>query len=243
MTGAFAAALLDPGRAVPAGLTDPAGRPAGRRFAVYRNNVVVGLTEALATAFPSVCRQLGADSFARLAGVFVRAHPPSSPLLMFYGDALPGFLAGFQPLADRPWAADLARLDLALRESYHAADAAALDAAAIAALPPDRLLAARVRLSPALRLVLSSFPLLDLWRAEGAPAEPPCGQDILVLRPGFDPQPHALPPGGAGFVAALLAGRSLGEAMDAAGSGHPLAETWTLLLTGGALTALEEATA
>ncbi len=47
-------AILDPLATVPDGITDDRGRPALRRFAVYRNNVVVSLTEALETAFPVV---------------------------------------------------------------------------------------------------------------------------------------------------------------------------------------------
>jgi Putative DNA-binding domain len=242
MTAGFAAALLDPDRPVPAGLTDPAGRPAGRRFSVYRNNVVASLCEALATGFPALHRQLGDEAVRALAGIFVRAHPPASPLLMFYGAALPGFLERFRPLADRPWLADLARLELALRESYHAADAAALDAAAMSALPTGRLLAARFRVAPALQLLRSGWPVLDLWRADGPLRPERRAQDILILRPVFDPEPHLLPPGSAAFVDALRAGQSLGDAMEAAGPDHPFAETWTRLLTGGALTAIEETT-
>ena len=46
----FKTALFDPAVMPPAGLSDPAGRPAGKRFDIYRNNVVVSLTEALEVA-------------------------------------------------------------------------------------------------------------------------------------------------------------------------------------------------
>ena len=39
---AFAEALLDPAAPVPAGITTARGAPDATRFAVYRNNVIVG---------------------------------------------------------------------------------------------------------------------------------------------------------------------------------------------------------
>ena len=54
MQSAFAQALLDPEAAIPAGVIDPMGRPAPKRFAVYRNNVATGLGNVLEAAFPAV---------------------------------------------------------------------------------------------------------------------------------------------------------------------------------------------
>jgi hypothetical protein len=56
-------------------VTDPAGRPAGARFDVYRNR------EALVTGFPVVHALVGDAFFRAMAGVFLRAHPPTSPIL------------------------------------------------------------------------------------------------------------------------------------------------------------------
>ena len=50
---AFAGALLDPRLPVPQGVVDPAGNPAPKRFAVYRNNVTVSLIEAKNPAAPA----------------------------------------------------------------------------------------------------------------------------------------------------------------------------------------------
>ena len=89
----FRNALLSPDLPPPPGLTGPDGRPAGRRFEVYRNNVAVSLTDALRLGFPVVRTLLGDDFFTALAHEFLRAHPPVSPILMLYGAALPDFLA------------------------------------------------------------------------------------------------------------------------------------------------------
>ena len=240
---AFRAALLDPDLPVPAGLTDPAGRPAGHRFAVYRNNVAASLRAALAKAFPLLRRLLGEAFFDAVAGVFLRQYPPESPVLWQYGAAMPLFLQEFTPVAHLPYLPCVARLELALRHSYHAADAAPLDPGVLAALPPDRLVKARLRLAPALRLLQSPWPVHGIWQAHQATGGPPpamVAEDVAVLRPDFDPAPHLLPPGGAAFVAALLSGQTIGAAIEAAGPDQPQATTLILLLSGGAITGIEE---
>lgn len=238
----FSAALLDPALAVPAGLTDPAGRPAGRRFAVYRNNVAASLTDALMTGFPVLVSLLGDAFFRAMAGVFLRAHPPRERLMAGYGADMPGFLAGFPPVAHLPYLPDVARLELSLRESYHAADAAPVDAGRVAELPPARLLAARLRLAPAVRLVRSDWPIHGIWAANtsGAPAPAMKAESVLVVRPAFDPAPHLLPQGGAAFIAALMRGDPIGTALSEAGEAHDLAATLGLLIGQGAITDLEE---
>lgn len=233
----FRAAILDPAGSVPSGLTDPDGHPPGRRFDVYRNNVAVGLTEALRQSFPALRKLVGEDFFTAMAREHLRAHPPASPLMMFYGAAMPDFLESFAPVAHLPYLADVARLELALRQSYHAADATPLEGAYLQALPPDRLWSARLTLAPALRLVRSRWPIHAIWAAnmrDGAPPDLARAEDVLITRPDFDPQPAVLPRGGAEFLQALLDGATVGTACDVAGT-LDLAATFGLLLAGGAI--------
>lgn len=240
---AFRAALLDPARPAPAGLRDGAGRAAGARFDVYRNNVAAGLIEALETGFPALRALLGAARFGALALQFLRAHPPRDPRLAFYGTELPAFLDVFAPLARFGWAADLARLEMALREAYHAADAAPLDPHALGALPAEALARTRLRLAPTVRLVVSRWPVSALHaHALGhGPRLAAGGEEVLVTRPGFDPVTQVLPPGGAAAVAALAAGRTLAAAQEAglgADAQFDLGPVLAALLGGGAIAGL-----
>jgi hypothetical protein len=236
----FRAALLDPDRPAPPGLTDPDGRPAGRRFDVYRNNVTVSLTEALRQCFPVVRKLVGDEFFAAMAREHLRAHPPTSPILMFYGDDMPAFLAAFPPVAHLGYLPDIARLELAMRRSYHAADARPVAAEALGALPPEAFLAARIRLAPAVRLIRSDWPIHAIWHANMTGGEQPKqrrAEDVVVLRPDYDPVPHLLPDGAGAFVEALGRGQPVGQALDAAPE-FDLAATLSLLLTGGAIAGL-----
>lgn len=236
----FARALLDPAAPLPPGLVDPRGRPAPARFAVYRNNVATSLTRALQAGFPTVLKLVGEEFFAAMARVFLRAHPPRSRVLMLYGDALPGFLAGFPPVAHLGYLPDVARLDLAMRESHHAADSRLLPEPAFRRLLEQNLAHLRLTLAPSLRLVRSDWPLYAIWAANHrqGPAPVPGPQDLLVLRPEFDPAPHLLPPGGARLVEGLLRGESLGDSLAAAGERADLAATLALLITGRAITGI-----
>lgn len=232
----FVDALLNPAQAVPDGLTDPKGRSAGKRFDVYRNNVAVSLTEALRTAFPVIRKIVGDAFFDAMAGVFLRQHPPSSPVLMFYGAEMPGFLDGFEPVAHLGYLPDMARLELALRHSYHAADSTPMTADALQAFPPDRLMQVRLRFAPAVQLIRSDWPLHAIWRANtepNAPAPQMRPEDILITRPEFDPVPHLLPAGSGGVMDQLMKNSRMDEALEAA---HvDLVALFNLLVAGGAI--------
>ncbi|WP_147125571.1 DNA-binding domain-containing protein [Shimia ponticola] len=238
----FRAALLDAEHPAPAGLTDGHGTPARKRFDVYRNNVAVSLTEALVTAFPSIHSLVGDDFFRAMAGVFLRQHPPSSPVMMYYGAEMPAFLADFAPVAHLPYLADVARIDLALRRAYHAADATAVDPSAFGAIAPEALGAVAFSLAPAVQIVSSPYPIHDIWQMTKGGSKPSAAaQDVLITRPEFDPVVDLLPPGGAIFFEQIGIGQTLGAAMETA-TGHvpdfDLGGLLGLALTRGALTDL-----
>jgi hypothetical protein len=159
MQAGIAQAILDPAASPPAIADDTGGR-----FNVYRNNYLITLRNALRTTFPAIERLVGEDYFAALASAFVERHPPRSAIMTHYGDALPAFLDRFAPLAEFPYLADVARLEHARVQAYHAADGAGFDlhdaAAATAAL--DR----PSQLHPSVSIIVSAFPVHAIWLAQ-----------------------------------------------------------------------------
>jgi hypothetical protein len=243
----FGAAALNANLPAPDGLLGPDGRPSARRFDVYRNNVVVGLIEALRAAYPVIHRLLGDDYFRALATYYVRRDPPASPVLLHYGESFPDFLAIFSPLADLPYLADVARIERARLESYHAADAPPVPATALGSVAPGDFGRLRLGLHPSLRLTTSRFAALTVWRRNLAAEDPGVidvtarGEDGLLVRPEAEVLVVDLAPGGAAFVAGLQAGKPvMAAALDgfAATPRFDLQAMLTLLITTRAVTGL-----
>jgi hypothetical protein len=222
----FASALLDADQPVPGAVTSHTARAPQKRFAVYRNNVVAGLVEALRTQFPATERIVGEDFFAAMARIYVAAEPPRSPILVAFGDGFPGFIANFAPAAELPYLADVARLEVARTRAYHAADAAPLDPSCWERLDPSALLDVRVALHPSVQILRSSYPIVTIWSMnsgedELASIEDCNAEDALVLRPQLDVQVRSLPLGGAAFLGALAWGAALGDAAISAATDNP----------------------
>ena len=242
MTGqtAFHAGLFDPSQPIPDGLTDGRDRPAGRRYGVYRNNVTVSLREALAEGFPSIVSLIGRDNFDHVARAYLRQSPPTSPLMMQYGAGVPEFLATLEQLNHLPYLADVARIDLAMRQSYHAQDSAGIDPAALQALDEDTLLKTRFSFAPSMILLRSAWPAGSIWHYTLRGGEKPqsTAQDVLILRAEFDPEPFVLGPGAGDVLTALQDGTPFGQALETAGDDFDLAALLNILLTQNAITAL-----
>lgn len=197
----FARALLDPEREVPADMRARDG-DIDRRFAVYRNNVVTGLIDALRAGFPAVERIVGEEFFVAMAHVYVRARPPRAPMMFLFGDDFGDFIATFPPAAEIPYLADIARVETARLSAFHAADEAPLEAAALAGQAPGALFELRVTTHPSLHVVRSAYPIATIWAmnagiTEPAPIEDWTGEDVAVARPYADVTIQRLRPGAA----------------------------------------------
>lgn len=241
----FAASVLDPALPMPNGLVGPDGEPDPKRFAVYRNNVVVSLIEALADAFPAVHRIVGADFFRAMARAYVMVQPPCSPIMLGYGAGFPDFIRSFEPAAGLPYLEDVARIERAWTEAYHAPEASPIDPSAFSTVAPDQLPAMQLELHPSLRLVRSRFPALTIWQmnvGNGVPVPVDLaagGEDALIVRPVADVEVRLIPKGSLEFIRALADGRSVLAALEealAANSRFNLSANLSDLMRAGAIT-------
>ncbi|MGE3289763.1 MAG: putative DNA-binding domain-containing protein [Geminicoccaceae bacterium] len=242
----FATALLDPMQPAPGGLRLRNGGDPASRFAIYRNNATVSLIEALAVKF-FVTRALVGDAFFRgMARLYVQREPPSSRLLHEYGATLPEFAARFPPAGGLPYLADIARLEAARTCAFHAADADPVSAETFGTVTPETAARLRLRLHPSVHLLASAWPVLSIWlahiRGSGTPEDLSAElrridlrrpEAVLIARPRDQVRHWLLPPGGAGFLAAVALGDTLAEAAARAADASPdfdLTANLTLLI-------------
>lgn len=244
----WAAALLDPAPSTPAGLTTWNGSDPARRFAVYRNNVLVSLVDALAQTFAVTLALVGEPFFRGMARQFVLGSPPRSPVLAHYGREFPAFIANFAPAAAVPYLAEVARLEMAYVEAFHGPDAAPVSPSQLAAVlaDPERLPGLRLRLHPCLRVLRSPFAIVSLWAAHQgqgdiAGVDPAQPENAWLLRPGLSVQVMRMGLGDCCLVESLLAGLPLGAAVmhaQAADDAFELGRCLSVLLREQAITAL-----
>jgi len=242
----FAKALLDPDTALPPGLVAPQKIDIKRRFSVYRNNVVSSLVSALKTAFPTVMAIVGEEFFGPMAAIFVRKHPPSSPILMLYGEKFPVFLQGFEPLASLAYLPDVARLEQMRRQVYHAADAPSLPPQAFTEIPENDLNSVVLSLHPASEFTTFQNPAVSIWNWNNAeeltakPEIPLNGEDVLVWRINNEVRMRLLSPGVEHFFKSIKQGNSLGESIQNASAinGFDLTEAFTTLIETRLVTAI-----
>ena len=202
--------------------------PAAQRLSIYRNNTRLGLADPLAANFPVVRQLVGEAFFARMAGDFILAHPPSRPELLMYGQEFPAFIADYPAAASVPYLADMARLELAWNFAYNAAEREPMAAIALTRFAPEELESLRLVPHPSLRFVASLFPVMAIWQAhqsEDAPIEAidlQAGSDmLLVYRPREAPLIRKVGAGAFDFVMALAAGQNLTAACNSALAGDP----------------------
>ncbi len=231
----FAAAVLNDSDTDFGALLCDGRFPGPRRLQVYRNNVFTSLTGALAAVYPVVTRLVGTGFFGYAADSYLRQHPAHSGNLHDVGHAFADFLQRFPAAATLPYLMDVARLEWAWHQAFHAAAHTPLNPSSIAAIAPEQHPDLRFMLHPTAHLMASDYPILRIWQAnQTEESSDPVdlaagGEQVLVLRPQLTVEMLSLSRGEFTLLQCLAVGASLGAACDAAFHQEPALDLSSVL--------------
>jgi hypothetical protein len=226
-------------------IDDPATAVAS--LAVYRNTSRLGAISAIADNFPTVRRIVGAQAMAILAGEFVEAHPPRSPVLADYGADFPCWLADHPLAEDLDYLPAVAQIDRLRVESHLAEDAPVFELEDLVRLTAEQWSRCRVTLHPATRVGWFAIPAPSIWTAhledeigEIAPEWRPEG--ILIARRNGAVGGCVIDGCGHRILHGLRLGETVGHAALAASRLHPagnISRAFRKIVSSGALTSLK----
>ena len=212
------AVIADESSGIGAMVTATSPAPA-RRLQIYRNNFLISLSSALAATFPVLQRLVGERYFDQAARRFACEHPPKVAMLSQYGEDFPAFVASLTGSDDFAYLAHVGAFEWAINHAFHADDAMPEDAASFEEIPASQQGELVLAPHPSARLVGSSYPVLDIWRANQPDADPELTIDLgsgsismLVWRHDLDVVWRRLDPAETAFVAAILDMHTLARA-------------------------------
>ena len=137
--------------------------PARRRLEIYRHHVYSNLRGVLKDIYPVTLAVVGEAFFLHAADQFVSTHPSHSGDLNQFGGEWAAFLGSYPHATDLPYLRDVARLEWAWHQAFHAGDAPPFDLSRLAALPAEEHGALGFVVHPTVRLIQSQFPILRIW--------------------------------------------------------------------------------
>ena len=221
----FFSALFHPEAPIPQGLI---GNQINQRFAVYRNNVITSLINALGDTFPVTKQLVGSAFFNAMAHNFVMEDPPTHPVLAHYGESFPNFITQFPPAVSLPYLPHMAQLEWLRLQVLHAADAQALSHQQMNQHLADAEQLV-IQLHPACALFCSDYAVFSLWEAhqneEGLRNLPHItleqAQSVLIVRHQLSVLMHALHQGDDLFIEKIREGKTLGQATQAVIQQYP----------------------
>ena len=225
----FAAAVLDNVESDFDRYVRGAGLSGARRLRVYRNNAVLGLTGALEAVYPVVRRVVGEGFFRYAAAQYIARYPSRSGDLHAFGEHFPVFLQSFEPAAELAYLPDVARLEWAYHQVFHAASHPLLDLATLAQVPVERRETLRFQIHPAARLLESAFPILRIWQInqDDHTDDPPVdlsegGVKLLIIRDeNLDIEFRSLEDGEFSLLSTLAADSDFATACERAMAAQP----------------------
>ncbi len=194
------------------------------RLDIYADMYFVRIRDALRQELAKTAAVIGDAAFHDLALDYLDACRPAHPSLREAGARLPAFLETYAPLAaERPWLAELARLERVRLELFDGPDATPLAAEALRALPAENFAGFALELIPCHAILDNRFSVAPVWRSDDPAATVPEAADetLLVWRQGIAVFHRAVEREEADWLRRIAAGGvSFGALCDGLGEGR-----------------------
>ena len=221
---AFGAALLFGETADIEPYVVPNGVEPAARLRIYRNNTRENFLGAVRASFPVLERLVGADYFRQLAFDYMQRFPSPSGNLHHTGEEFATYLERKYAATEYAYLPHVARLEWACQEVLVAPEQAPLDLGRLASIEPQGYGDLRLDLHPAIRLVESVYPILQIWSANqpGGDADhwiidlSQGSERVLLRRANDGAELQALPAADFAFLSAIAGGESLARAAESA---------------------------
>jgi hypothetical protein len=197
-------------------------RDPGARLAIHLRHYATSLAAALCDKFPASGWLVGAEAMREAAGAYARQHPPVQPCIAEYGRDFPQFLARHPRAARLPYVRSFAELEWAVAQASIAVDSPPLSWTELAVCGAECLIDSRLALQPGVHYLRADWRVDELMQTylsgaaperfvlmdADAPIEVRGARGALTLER-LDAATFA-------FRTTLAAGRTVGEAADAA---------------------------
>jgi hypothetical protein len=198
------------------------GRDPGQRLAIHLRHYATSLAAALWDKFAASAWVVGAEAMREAAHAYARLHPPLQPCIAEYGRDFPQFLAGHPGAGRLRYVGSFAELEWAVAQASIAVDAPPLSWTELAACGAERVVDARLALQPGVHYVRAEWcidELMQIYLSGVAPERfvlVDADTRIEVRGTRGTVKLVRLDAATFAFRTALAAGRTVGEAADAA---------------------------
>ncbi len=157
---------------------------AEERVDIYANMYFYRILDVLKEDFPATLAALGDDRFHNLVTGYLIEYPPEHFSIAYAGKHFADFIASHPMREEFPFLADLARMERALIDVFHADDSAPLDAEAMRAIAPTEWPALKLIRHPAtlvLQLQWNVAAILGAIERGEEPSPPPSGAMSMLI--------------------------------------------------------------
>jgi hypothetical protein len=218
LASAEASSLVRPDRVGDVVLPSATLEPA-ERLGIYHDMYLQRMEEALETDYPGLAHFLGPRRWRGLVRGYVEAHPSRSYTLNVLGRGLADYVSEASRVSHAGFCRDLARLEWAITEAFDAPESEVLSEEDLAAVPLDAWEGARLRPTPAVRVLALDYnagPYLDSLRDDDHDHPLPRRRPswVLICRRDYSVYRVSLSRPGFRLLSELAEGRTVGEAIE-----------------------------